>query len=476
MFAPKILTQLIELTCNVTNAFTAALFVADPIQKVLSLREFHTLSLNLDQGAKIPYGKGLIGLVAETGKPVFRDKFEDDSSSLGMYKSSESLKGFMALPVAIDGDLIGVLVLDTKESYNFSSRLEKIVPGFADQMAWYLANEKQPGGGKQPDSFPCREVVKYGQAIADSLHPSAMADRLMRIPGSVIQCDAVATVWVDDERQTGKVVHHIGWDGDMSSWEVVLGKGIVGSSMKNKVPILIQDMDRHKAVIFREKEKIEGFKSVLSVPIVFREELLGVVVCASKLRDGLGVTDQERLTLLACLAAPAIFYAKEKRQWDYDKNLDQVTGIPNHRCLVEYREKIEEEVFSGTKPIYLLSVRLKNLLNLYEAYGVAMGDKLLKQIVSVLSKAIPSPKFVFKYSDTSFLILIMKLKRGEIESLETRLKQVFDKTPFFADGKSLMVEAELGLSVFPDDGINLCELAGLSWARASQNSKVDHDS
>ena len=144
--------------------------------------------------------------------------------------------------------------------------------------------------------------------------------------------------------------------------------------------------------------------------------------------------------------------------------------------MVEYREKIEEEVFSGTKPIYLLSVRLKNLLNLYEAYGVAMGDKLLKQIVSVLSKAIPSPKFVFKYSDTSFLILIMKLKRGEIESLETRLKQVFDKTPFFADGKSLMVEAELGLSVFPDDGTNLCELAGLSWARASQNSKVDHDS
>jgi GGDEF domain-containing protein/putative methionine-R-sulfoxide reductase with GAF domain len=476
MFAPQILTQLIELTSNVANAFTAALFVADPIERVLVLREFHTLSLNLDPEARIPYGKGPLGLVAETGKPFFKDKFEEDSSALGMYKASENLKGFMALPVVSDGDLVGVLALDTKESYNFSSRLEKIIPGFADQMAWYLSHEKPPAGGKPRDSFPYRDVIRYGQSIADSLQPSAIADRLARIPISVIQYDAVAVVWMDDERRTGRIVRHMGWDEDLSSREVVLGKGVAGSSMKNRVPILVQDLDRHKAVVFAEKERLDGFKSVLSVPVMFREELLGVVVCAAKARDGLGAVDQERLAMLAGLAAPAVFYAREKRQWDYDKNLDQVTGIPNHRCLVEYREKIEAEVCAGAGPIYLSTVRLKNLLALYETHGVAVGDKLLRQVVSVLSKGVPSPKFVFKYADAAFLILIMKLKRGEIESLETRLRQVFDKTPFFVDGRTIMIEAELGLSVFPDEGTNLCELAGLSWARASRNAKVNHDS
>ena len=61
----------------------------------------------------------------------------------------------------------------------------------------------------------------------------------------------------------------------------------------------------------------------------------------------------------------------------------------------------------------------------------------------------------------------LKMKPEEIENLETRLNQVFDKSPFFVENLTLKLEAELGRSIFPEDGENLCELAALAWARTS---------
>ena len=69
MASPQSLNQLIELTSNVTDAFTTALFVSDPNKKMLLLAGYHSLSLNLDGKARIAYGDGPIGWVAENEKP-----------------------------------------------------------------------------------------------------------------------------------------------------------------------------------------------------------------------------------------------------------------------------------------------------------------------------------------------------------------------------------------------------------------------
>ena len=66
------------------------------------------------------------------------------------------------------------------------------------------------------------------------------------------------------------------------------------------------------------------------------------------------------------------------------------------------------------------------------------------------------------------IIIILKVNHREMGELENKLRQVFDKTPFFVDGKPMLLEANLGLSSFPEDGENLCELSGLSLSRASQ--------
>ena len=47
MDSSDVLTNLIELTNNVTDAFTTALYVADPLNRTLKLKEHVTLSVRV---------------------------------------------------------------------------------------------------------------------------------------------------------------------------------------------------------------------------------------------------------------------------------------------------------------------------------------------------------------------------------------------------------------------------------------------
>ena len=57
-----VITQLVELTSNATNAFTAALYSLDPNKKTMSVRAYMSLSTHFDAEACFSYGKGPIGL------------------------------------------------------------------------------------------------------------------------------------------------------------------------------------------------------------------------------------------------------------------------------------------------------------------------------------------------------------------------------------------------------------------------------
>ena len=94
-----LLNQLIELTGNVSNAYTIALYKVDEDGETLILRHHISLSLNFDTDAKVNFGEGPIGSVAQSKQPFLAEDFEKNSTKLCIYKKNENLKSFLATPV-----------------------------------------------------------------------------------------------------------------------------------------------------------------------------------------------------------------------------------------------------------------------------------------------------------------------------------------------------------------------------------------
>ena len=152
MTDPNILNQLVELTGNASNAFTVALYKVCLDDNTLALRHHVSLSSNFDSEAKIVFGEGPVGTVAQSKRPYLEENFEQNSTNLCIYKKQEDLKSFLALPV-VHKKLEGVLVIDSKESYSFPAKQQKIITGLANQMAWHLYQEKKDSWAKNSQNL-----------------------------------------------------------------------------------------------------------------------------------------------------------------------------------------------------------------------------------------------------------------------------------------------------------------------------------
>lgn len=135
------LNQLVELTGNISNAFTIALYKVDNTNQIMTLRHYISLSSNFNCEKKIKFGEGPMGAIAENKKRILIQNIDKNPIKLCFYKKKENLKSFFAMPVVYK-KLKGILAIDSKQSYVFSEKQQKIILGLADQMAWHLYQEK----------------------------------------------------------------------------------------------------------------------------------------------------------------------------------------------------------------------------------------------------------------------------------------------------------------------------------------------
>ena len=464
MIPSNLLSHLIDLIGNVADAHTTALFGLT--KDKLVMREHFTLSRHLNRDIVIKIGEGPIGLAAQTLKPQLIEHIDSDIG--GIYKKPENLKGFLAVPVVAE-DLLGVLIIDTKESYQISIKLQKTLLNFAEQIAWHLHQEKHRTITNDMPNL--QELNSYCKFLAESPNRSSVADRLTQIPPAIISFKSIAVIWFEENQKEGRIIGHRGFTHDLSETVVHFGKGLVGSCAKNRSPLLLRFNSERKTILFSEDEKTEDLSSAVALPIQLNETLYGVLLVGSASPEGLSHADLDKLSLIVSAAASALFCSDTKDRWVYDKNLDPITGVPNHRFLTEYKLAVSEELFKSNQPVYFLSVQLTNFADLYQTYGVDQGDAFLKQMIALFAKMIPSPKFVFRFSENTFALMLMNRKQKEVDQLQTKLKQLFEYNPLHINGVAIQASIQWGLSVYPDDAKELFKLINLSQNRLSQKIK-----
>lgn len=146
----KDLQDAIELLADITEAFTAALYLRDGSGEVLRPAAWHTLSRSFRSQEDIQVGEGVVGYVAKHRAPVDVDRYQQASTATKLYGQDEGIRAFVAMPVG----LTGVLVVDTKRRAVFTEREKKTIRDFAKFINNLLA---------QQDT--CSREVMYGRIL-----------------------------------------------------------------------------------------------------------------------------------------------------------------------------------------------------------------------------------------------------------------------------------------------------------------------
>ncbi|SDB51546.1 GAF domain-containing protein [Desulfonatronum thiosulfatophilum] len=280
------LQHLLSIIANSFDAYSTVLFLPDASGSYRVAAHF-SLGNDLARNATVLPGKGLVGWILRNNQPLLVNNFELQSESLGYYsgQSESVVKAFMGCPLR-EGQ--GVLCVDSKKSYSFSTKDQKILHQFVEFVA-----------ALQMDSCrlqTSRKDFTYYQALQKlrelrQRFPlwSSYLKNFLGILSETSQIEHAALAVRDELGQNFTIE---GWtDGfplnNLSkSDSFPIGSGLVGWVFKNEKPVFSADMESgHTGVTLFSKDAIGSvvLHTVICLPLNVSKRTRAVLVLADPL-------------------------------------------------------------------------------------------------------------------------------------------------------------------------------------------------
>ncbi|MEW6218970.1 MAG: GAF domain-containing protein [Thermodesulfobacteriota bacterium] len=284
-------TEIMGLVTNVMEAFTVALFLPRPGAEGLSLHAFHSFSRQIDPEVVIQPGEGMVGWVFREQRPMLVNSFERSTTTLKFYQADEGIKSFLAVPLP---DRRGVLCADSKKSYLFTERNEKVF----GQLAWALAEilrlEEETAA-----LASCRQFLGLLQSVDTIVRGGGLdgEERLRQGLLALLRATAAGSLFyvVPGQRilrifAEGKAGHE---EFLSISPRVFENEGLVGWVI-NKRRILVLDHiveEGGKAYLLRRDDGFGSFANFIGIPVAFRKK--GAFGAVALINHRGGFTDHE---------------------------------------------------------------------------------------------------------------------------------------------------------------------------------------
>ncbi len=397
------LTSLVKLIANITESYSASIFVADPKNKTLHSLAFQSLSRDYITNVQIPFGAGLVGWTAENKVRIAVCPFEHDSRTLLYYNNDQSLKSFIAVPImGKNSELVGVIACDSKKSYAFPKITEKLLQDCAIQanllIDLHLSNEELNRTKDAPAQV--RKTDSFVSSLSKANSEEDLLSLLQELPEELLSRDAFLSL----------IISHEGY-GDPRFY--------CQASDRRMEQHLLDISCKQKRVSIKEKsihplpsEDIRA-RTYLSVPLFSFEREIGCLNILSKPFKAFSPKDIEVLEILGKVTSRELERIRAKSL----SNTRQIGPcmLPWNNFLKKASIFIEH---NKNQELGFLRLGFKELLKLESSLGIQTASNAHEQLLRFVQQLSTHPLFVSAPYGSSIFVF------GDNRLLDALLKRV----------------------------------------------------
>jgi diguanylate cyclase (GGDEF)-like protein len=180
-----------------------------------------------------------------------------------------------------------------------------------------------------------------GQAVLSTFDPDEVLQRILGIARDYFHLQNVAILLLDKEAQQLCVRSQIGWDTGQDQIHLGFGEGLTGAAVLKKQPIYAPDVTRDSRYICSARST----RSELAIPLMVRDEVVGVLDCQSDQIDPFDKDTIELLTLFSTQASMALqnarLYSLERQR---ARQLEAINAIAQQSTAVLDLEELLSRV------------------------------------------------------------------------------------------------------------------------------------
>jgi len=277
------LRHLLSIVANAFDAYSSVLFLAESPDQYRLASHF-SLGDDLLRDAKIEPGKGVVGWVLRNNQPLLVNNFELQGESLGYYsgRGESVVKAFMGCPLR-DGQ--GALCVDSKKSYSFSTKDQKILHQFAEFIAMLQLDTSRSESSKM--DFRYYQALQQLQGLRKRFPLwSSYLKHFLRI---LSQTTGIEHVLLAARDEYGRNFFLEGWTESLPLTPLTkdlafpIGSGLMGWVFKNDTPVFAADSESgHTGTSLFARELFPSLvlHTVICLPLTVHKKTRAVLMLA----------------------------------------------------------------------------------------------------------------------------------------------------------------------------------------------------
>jgi len=303
----ELLSSLLLRVRELLDVDTCAVLLLDPQADELLARAAVGIEEEVERGVRIPVGRGFAGRVAAERRPIVLDDV-DHADVLNPILREKRIKSLLGVPLLIGGDAIGVLHVGSLHHRAFTADEVELLQLAADRAALAIEHARVFEAERR-----ARERLEHVQAVTDAALAHLALDDLLGVLlpriRTILRADTCAVLLLDEAAGELAARAALGIEEEVEQGvRVPLGRGFAGRIADRRTPIILDDLDH--ADVFNPILREKGIRSMCGVPLLVRDEAIGVLHVGTLRLRRFTSDDVELLELVAVRVALAIERAR----------------------------------------------------------------------------------------------------------------------------------------------------------------------
>jgi diguanylate cyclase (GGDEF)-like protein len=344
-------------------------------------------------------------------------------------------------------------VTGSKEVGNEIKRIKpsdtELMEGVSARLLWQLVEEKRKRMKERERVLKEHETLYHLGLVIENIESMSDAGLAIVDYATKLTSTPAGSLGLFDEKSEDMIlVASKGFSDDFKKvgrWDI-RKSGLTSHILNQKGPFAIADIRDYpnpNLLLMRE-----GVVSLLGAPLTIEGRIVGIMYVNDFKKREFSAEDVSLFSLLTVYAALTIERVKSIEEMRVMSITDGLTGLYNHRYLMEQAYKEIQRALRHNHPLAVIMLDIDHFKDYNDKFGHLEGNKVLKEIARYLKKTARATDIVGRFGGEEFCVVVPEIKKNGAVAFAKRLLNEIAKNSSFNRNVTLSG----GVVTFPKDG------------------------
>jgi signal transduction protein with GAF and PtsI domain len=307
----SVLSHIVDIVTDVTKGDACLLYLLSDSREELILRASKNPHPKLIGRITIGLGEGITGWVARerTRVVIFSNASDDPRFKFFHNLPEDRYQAFLSVPIMAKKEVVGVINVQHKRLRRYRPDELALLTTIANQVGGAIENarlyDEMTRKARQLETLSqVSETVVSNRVIEDVMH------LMVTMTAQMMQSKICSIMLFDHATGELRIVATQSLSEQYRlKPNLKIGQSISGRVVQERRPIIVPDVTRDRNYMYPDIAKKEGLCSLLSVPMMIREKIVGVINSYTSMPHRFTTEEVKLMQAIANQAAIAIEHA-----------------------------------------------------------------------------------------------------------------------------------------------------------------------